>query len=81
MLSWLACKGYVGDFQVQIRQQSRGVSDDIADTILSADMPTVPDEFNYGLSERKIVYRAYPGCYPATPAVDWDNYVDGCITD
>ncbi len=33
-------KGYVGDFQVQIRQQSRGVSDDMADTILSAEMPT-----------------------------------------
>ena len=34
----------------------------------------VPDEFNYGLTKRKVIYRAYPGCYPATPAVDWENY-------
>ncbi len=75
----VAVKGYVGDFQVQIRQQSRGISDAIAEKVLAADMPTVPDEFNYGLSERKIIYRAYPGCYPATPVVDWANYVDGCV--
>ena len=75
----VSVKGYVGDFQIQIRQQSRGVSDDSVDAILAAEMPTVPDEFNYGLSERKIVYRAYPGCYPQTPAVDWANYVDGCV--
>jgi heterodisulfide reductase subunit A len=34
----------------------------------------VPDDFNYGLTNRKVVYRMYPGCYPSTPAVDWKNY-------
>ncbi|MBE9524110.1 MAG: CoB--CoM heterodisulfide reductase iron-sulfur subunit A family protein [Chloroflexi bacterium] len=66
--------GYVGDYQVQIRQQSRGVSDDMAEAALTATVQEVPDEFNYGLTQRKIIYRAYPGCYPSTPAVDWENY-------
>ena len=66
--------GYVGDYQIKILQQSRGVSDDISEAVLDADMPKVPDAFNYGLTERKVVYKAYPGCYPPTPAVDWENY-------
>ncbi len=70
-------KGYVGDFQVQIRQQSRGISDDIAEAALQAPLPEVPDEFNYGLTQRKLIYRAYPGAYPAAPAVDWYNCPDG----
>jgi heterodisulfide reductase subunit A len=66
--------GYVGDYGVQIRQQSRGVSDDMAEAALAACTLEAPDEFNYGLTRRKVIYRAYPGCYPATPAVDWDHY-------
>jgi heterodisulfide reductase subunit A len=72
-------KGYVGDFQAQIRQQSRGISDDIADEAIAACTLVVPDEFNYGLTNRKVIYRAYDGCYPARAAVDWDHYVDGCV--
>ncbi len=67
-------QGYVGDYQVEIQQQSRGVSDVDAEAIMAACTQEVPDEYNYGLTKRKIVYRAYPGCYPATPAVDWANY-------
>jgi heterodisulfide reductase subunit A len=26
-----------------------------------------------------VIYKAYDGCYPPTPAVDWDNYIDGCV--
>jgi heterodisulfide reductase subunit A len=69
-----AAKGYVGDYRVQIQQQSRGVDDTNADEIMAACTQEVPDEFNYGLTKRKVVYQAYPGCYPATPAVDWENY-------
>jgi heterodisulfide reductase subunit A len=72
-------KGYVGDFTVQIRQQSRGISDDIAEAASEACDVEVPDEFNYGLSNRKVIYRTYDGCFPPTPAVDWDNYSDGCV--
>jgi heterodisulfide reductase subunit A len=69
--------GYVGDYQVQIRQHSRGVTDDNGDAAIAACTDTIPDPYNYGLTKRKLVYRAYPGCYPATPAVDWDNCLDG----
>lgn len=69
-----AAKGYIGDYQVQITQQSRGVSNDNAEAVMAACTQEVPDEFNYGLTNRKVVYKAYPGCYPATPAVDWENY-------
>jgi heterodisulfide reductase subunit A len=70
-----AVKGYVGDFQAHIRQGSRGISDDFAriDAAVAACPVEVPDEFNYGLSTRKAIYLAYPGCYPATPAIDWEN--------
>lgn len=66
--------GYVGDYQVSVRQQSRGVSDDMAEDAMAACTQEVPDEFNYGLTKRKVIYRAYPGCYPSTPAVDWEHY-------
>ena len=72
-------KGYVGDFQATIVQQSRGVSDDIAEQAMAACTVEVPNEFDYGLTTRKAIYRAYDGCYPPSPAVDWDNYVDGCV--
>jgi heterodisulfide reductase subunit A len=67
-------KGYIGDFQVQITQQSRGVSTETAAAVMAACTQEVPDEFNYGLTNRKVIYQAYPGCYPNTPAVDWENY-------
>ncbi len=70
----VVAKGYVGDYQIQITQQSRGVSDVDAEEIMAACTQKVPDEYNYGLTNRKVVYRYYPGCYPATPAVDWENY-------
>ncbi|MCA9970616.1 MAG: CoB--CoM heterodisulfide reductase iron-sulfur subunit A family protein, partial [Anaerolineales bacterium] len=72
-------KGYVGDFQVQIRQQSRGVAADFAgaDVAMAVCPVMVPDAFNYGLTNRKALYQAYPGCYPPTPAIDW-QHCTGC---
>jgi len=70
-------EGYVGDFQVTIHQDSRGVTEDTAEASMSACDIEVEDEFNYGLTKRKVIYRAYPGCYPSTPAVDWENCPDG----
>jgi heterodisulfide reductase subunit A2 len=72
-------KGYVGDFHAQIRQDSRGISPDIAEEAIEACTVEVPNEFDYGLTKRKVIYRAYEGCYPPTPAVDWNYYVDGCV--
>jgi len=74
-------QGYVGDFRATIVQQSRGIDPELAGAELAEVACTVevPDEFNHGLTTRKAIYRAYEGCYPPSPAVDWDNYVDGCI--
>jgi heterodisulfide reductase subunit A len=66
--------GYVGNFNVQVTQHSRGLSDENAEALLAACSQETPDEFNYGLTNRKIIYRPYPGCHPATPAVDWEHY-------
>ena len=66
--------GYVGNYSVQVRQQSRGVSDDRSDALMDACTQQVPDPFNYGLTNRKVIYRQYEGCYPNTPAVDWEHY-------
>ena len=66
--------GYVGEYQIELLQQSRGVDDTNGDEIMAACQQSVPDEFNYGLTSRKVVYRSYPGCCPHTPAVDWVNY-------
>jgi heterodisulfide reductase subunit A len=66
--------GYVGNYGVRILQHSRGVTQENAEAMMSACKQEVADEFNYGLTNRKVIYRAYRGCYPSTPAVDWENY-------
>lgn len=67
-------EGYLGEYRVRIVQQSRGVDEDLAEKVMAACTQEVPDEYNYGLVNRKVIYRAYPGCYPSIPAVDWENY-------
>jgi len=66
--------GYVGNYEAQIHQDGRGVNDVEAEALMSACTQEVPDEFNYGLTKRKVIYRSYPGCYPPNPAVDWAHY-------
>ena len=48
----IEAKGYVGNFEVRIRQQPRGVSNDFKgiDDAIAACPVEVPDEFNYGLT-------------------------------
>ncbi len=71
----IGLKGYVGDFHVSIRRQSLGVSPECesAVTAIKACPVEVPDEFNYGLTLRKAIYQAYPGCFPATAVIDWEH--------
>jgi heterodisulfide reductase subunit A len=66
--------GYVGNFNVQVKQHARGVSHENAEALMSACTQKIPDEFNYGLTKRKVIYRPYGDCYPPMPAVDWENY-------
>jgi heterodisulfide reductase subunit A len=69
-----AVSGYVGNFNIQVTQHTRGASDGLAEALMAACTQETPDEFNYGLTQRKVIYRPYPGCYPSTPAVDWAHY-------
>jgi heterodisulfide reductase subunit A len=66
--------GYIGNFNIMIKQHSRGVTEVNAGELINACSIEVQDEFNYGLSSRKVIYRPYEGCYPGTPAVDWEHY-------
>jgi heterodisulfide reductase subunit A len=70
----VGASGYAGNFNIQVCQHTRNLSADMAQNLMAACTQEVPDEFNYGLSRRKVIYRPYAGCYPATPAVDWENY-------
>jgi heterodisulfide reductase subunit A len=66
--------GYVGNFNIQVLQHSRGVNAENAGALMAACTQEIPDEFNYGLTNRKAIYRPYEGCYPSIPAVDWERY-------
>jgi len=66
--------GYVGNYGVRILQHSRGVSEENAEKLMANCKKQVPDEFNYGLNQLKVIYRPFEGCYPSSPAVDWENY-------
>jgi heterodisulfide reductase subunit A len=70
----IGVSGYVGNFNVKMRQHSRGVSEVDVDVLAEACNEEVPEDFNYGLTRRKIIYQAYPGCYPSLPAMDWEHY-------
>ncbi len=70
----VSVSGYVGNFHISVRQHSRGVEPLDSDALLAACKQQVPDEFNYGLTQRKVIFQSYPGCYPSAPAVDWQNY-------
>lgn len=73
--AWLVgVTGYVGNYELQVHQDGRGVREELAEALISACNQEVPDEFNYGLTARKVIYRPYPGCYPNMPAVDWEHY-------
>jgi heterodisulfide reductase subunit A len=69
----VALDGYVGDFRITLRTWPRGVTPELTDpTAAMAACPVeVPDEFNYGLGQRKAIYYPYPGCQPDLPAIDW----------
>ena len=69
-----AVSGYVGNFNIQVIRHARGAGDDTAEALMASCVQEAPDEFNYGLTRRKVVYRPYPDCYPNLPAVDWEHY-------
>lgn len=66
--------GYVGNFNITITQHSRGVRGETIDDLLASCASEIPDEYNYGITNRKIIYRPYDGCYPSSHVIDWEHY-------
>jgi heterodisulfide reductase subunit A len=69
-----AVSGYVGNFSLRVTQHAPGIPDEAAERWMAACTQEVPDDFDYGLTRRKVIYRPYAGCYPSGPAVDWAHY-------
>jgi len=71
----VAAKGYVGNFTVTVRQQARGVLRNFegVEKAMAVCPVEAPDEYNYGLSQRKALYRPYTSCVPDSPVIDWKN--------
>jgi heterodisulfide reductase subunit A len=71
----VAAHGYVGNFHIRIRQQPRGVSAEFGavEEAIAVCPVEVPDEFNYGLTTRKAIYRPDAGYYPSGPVIDWEH--------
>lgn len=71
----VSAKGYIGDFKVRLKQRPRGVSEDFnaLDKAIKVCPVEVTDEFNFGLTNRKAIYRPYEGCTPSSAVIDWEN--------
>ena len=67
--------GSIGNFVVEITVKPRYVikNHPDMDKAIKACPIDVPDEFNYGLTKRKAIYKPYDGAYPDLPAIDMDN--------
>ena len=79
----LDSEGVIGDFRTRIRLEPRGANLQLrhyAEAISACPEQTI-NEFDYGLSQRKAIYLAYPGCYPPIPAIDWRTCTkcDKCV--
>jgi len=66
--------GYLGNFEVTIRQKPRFVTSACNACGKCAEVCPVeaPDEYNMGLSNRKAIYIFYEGAYPPTYTIDPD---------
>ena len=71
----VSAKGYIGDFKIGLRQIPRGMSEDFdaLDEAIKACPVEVTDEFNFGLANRKAIYRPYEGCVPSGAVIDWEH--------
>ncbi|SHI72594.1 CoB--CoM heterodisulfide reductase iron-sulfur subunit A family protein [Parasporobacterium paucivorans] len=71
-----AVTGYVGNFEVTIRQKARYVNHDICTGcgLCETKCPSkISDEFNQGIGERKAIYKLFPQAVPAKPVIDAQN--------
>lgn len=71
-----AVSGYVGNFEVTIRQKARYVDHDICTGcgLCETKCPTkVVSEFNQGIGTRSAIYKPFAQAVPAKPVIDADH--------
>lgn len=68
-------KGYVGNFEITIRQIPRGVRGDFPELEKAIEVCPIRqrNQYDYGLSTRKAIYKRYEGCVPSSAVIDWEN--------
>ncbi|MDD4822895.1 MAG: CoB--CoM heterodisulfide reductase iron-sulfur subunit A family protein [Bacteroidales bacterium] len=70
-------KGSVGNFTLKIKTTPRYIRQSFHPEDLTRAIEvcpvSVPDEFNFRLTQRKAIYKNYPGEYPQTPVIDIKN--------
>lgn len=73
----IANKGSVGNFTLKIKTTPRYIRQSFHPEDLTRAIEVcpveVPDEFNFRLTQRKAIYKNYPGEYPQTPVIDSKN--------
>ncbi|MDR1571546.1 MAG: CoB--CoM heterodisulfide reductase iron-sulfur subunit A family protein [Clostridiales Family XIII bacterium] len=68
--------GYIGSFEVAIRQKARYVNHDICTGcgLCETKCPVkVDSEFNLGLSKRPAIYKLFPQAVPSKPVIDSES--------
>ncbi|MBS3806070.1 MAG: CoB--CoM heterodisulfide reductase iron-sulfur subunit A family protein [Bacteroidales bacterium] len=68
--------GNIGNFELGVKITPRYVfgkcDDDFLDQVLKACPLEVEDEFNFGLTKRKAIYKNYREAYPESPVIDME---------
>jgi len=66
--------GYIGNFDVKVRQRAKFVIDDICtgcgDCLEACEPRSIPSEFDVGLSKRTALYVPFPQAVPNKPVID-----------
>jgi heterodisulfide reductase subunit A len=80
LLSWAEVTqvdGYVGNFQVVVKQKARYVKTELCTgcgiCVEKCPMKVVDDVFEAGLGKRKVIYTPFPQAVPKYPVLDRDN--------
>ncbi|RLI82751.1 CoB--CoM heterodisulfide reductase iron-sulfur subunit A family protein [Archaeoglobales archaeon] len=67
----LSASGALGEFNVRVKVKPR-YARDVGDDVIAKCPVEVPDEFNYGLTTRKAIYKL-DFSYPDLPVIDIEN--------
>ncbi|MCX6012299.1 MAG: FAD-dependent oxidoreductase, partial [Chloroflexi bacterium] len=69
----IGVSGNIGDFHLKVKQSPRGVAGPLKNEgkILAACPEKTLNKFDYGITERKAIYKPYENCYPSIPTIDW----------